>query len=128
MTLKFIRTSIISRAICFLLAFHIFNLSVDTKDVEPDYVPEDLSINDQETIVELILEKIIGIDDAIQEQDEPDQEDGGVLDFKKINLISYLNPKIIIPVYNNFNSKKVFERTSFHESPTFETLFPPPQS
>jgi hypothetical protein len=70
------------------MAIHIFNLSVDTKDVAPDCIAEDLSINDQETVVEIVLEKVLGIDNAIAEQDEPDEEDGGALDFKKINLIA----------------------------------------
>jgi hypothetical protein len=70
------------------MALHIFNLSVDTKDAAPDYVPEDLAVNDQESFVELVLEKWVGIENAITEHDEPDQEDGGALDFKKINLIT----------------------------------------
>ena len=86
--MKFFRNHIITRFFCILMALHIFNLSVDTKDTAPDYVPEDLAVNDQESFVELVLEKWVGIENAITEHDEPDQEDGGALDFKKINLIA----------------------------------------
>lgn len=43
-------------------------------DANPDSVPEDLTINDQETIIELILEQGIGIDNAIAEHDETGDE------------------------------------------------------
>jgi hypothetical protein len=57
--MNFFRKTIISRIFCILMAVHIFNLSVDTKDAAPDCIAEDLSINDQETVVEIVLEKRI---------------------------------------------------------------------
>lgn len=43
-------------------------------DSNPDNIAEDLTINDQETVVELVLEQCIGIDNAIEEHDEPGNE------------------------------------------------------
>ncbi|WP_051664203.1 hypothetical protein [Dyadobacter crusticola] len=54
------------------LALHILNLSVDSPDGQPYFVAEDLSINDQESFVELVVEKILGFDDAFAEFDDPD--------------------------------------------------------
>jgi hypothetical protein len=57
-----------------LLAVHIFNMSIDTPDGQPYYMPEDLSINDQESVVELVLEKGLGMENAVAEHDEPGDE------------------------------------------------------
>lgn len=125
--MKFFRKHIISRTVCLLMALHILNLSVDTKDAAPDYVPEDLSINDQESFVELILEKWIGIDNAITEHDERDQEDGGALDFKKTNLITQNFYTV------NFASEeidKVYSNNYFlsFQNPCFEIIPRPPRA
>jgi hypothetical protein len=56
------------------MAFQIFNVSIDMPDGTAQDVPEDLSINEQESVVELILEKGLGYEDAIAERDEPGDE------------------------------------------------------
>jgi hypothetical protein len=55
-----------------LLALQILNLSVDSPDGHPFFVAEDLSVNDQESLVEFFVEKILGIHDAFPEFDDPD--------------------------------------------------------
>lgn len=52
---------------------YFLNISVDTADLQPSYAPEDLSINDQESIVEIMVEQILGFEDAIPEYDDNDQ-------------------------------------------------------
>jgi hypothetical protein len=71
------------------MAIHIFNLSVDTRDARPDYVPEDLSFNDLESVAEILLEDVLKINNAFAEHDESDSEDGGSLDIKKEILFSH---------------------------------------
>ena len=56
------------------MALYLFNLSADAPDQAPDYIPEDLSINDQESFVEIFLERILGFSSAIPEYDEDDHE------------------------------------------------------
>ena len=77
------RQHIIFRIVCLMLAFHIFNFSVDTPDAKPDYIPEDLTYNDIESVAELVLEKVLNIENAIAEHDEKDTEDGNSFDLKK---------------------------------------------
>lgn len=72
--MKFFRQHIIFKVFCCLFAIHIFNISVDMPDSNPDNIAEDLTINDQETFVELVLEQFIGIENAIEEHDEPGNE------------------------------------------------------
>ncbi|MEO6304327.1 MAG: hypothetical protein ABIP51_14270 [Bacteroidia bacterium] len=44
-------------------------------DANPDSIPEDLTINDQESVVEIVLEQVLDIDNAIAEHDEADDTD-----------------------------------------------------
>lgn len=69
------------------MGLYLLNISVDSADPYPDYVPEDLSINDQESIVEIVLEKILGYDNAIEENDDNDTEDHNKKTITKIDLI-----------------------------------------
>ncbi|WP_239970595.1 hypothetical protein [Confluentibacter citreus] len=57
------------------MGLYFLNISVDTVDVYPNYIPEDLSFNDQESIVEIIVEQVLGFENAIEEHDDPDTED-----------------------------------------------------
>jgi hypothetical protein len=60
------------------MALWLFNLSVDPPDnigseiVVMGHLTEDLSINDMETISEIVLEKILGFEEAVPEGDEED--------------------------------------------------------
>jgi hypothetical protein len=92
--MKVFRRHIVFRIICCLLAVHIFNISVDMPDANPDDVAEDLTINDQETIVELVLEKCIGIEDAIAEHDEPGDESQNFEMTKEFQLYTHDRPLI----------------------------------
>lgn len=56
------------------MCLYLLNGSVDSPDMSPDYIPEDLSYNDQESILEIILEKVLGFDNMIAEYDERDTE------------------------------------------------------
>jgi hypothetical protein len=90
--MKFFRQHIIFRYLCVLLALHIFNVSVDMPDAQPDYIAEDLTINDQESIVELVFEKVLGVEDAFAEHDEQDESNAQSFemskDFKLYNQVA----------------------------------------
>ena len=53
----------------------ILNSSVDTPDINNYGVSENLNFNDQETIIEIILEKVLLIEDAFFEVEDTDNED-----------------------------------------------------
>jgi hypothetical protein len=71
------------------MAVHIFNCSVDTPDAQPDYVPEDLSYNDMESVSEIVLEKVLEINNAVAEHEENDTDDGNGFDLKKEIVFYY---------------------------------------
>jgi hypothetical protein len=76
--------SAISRILILLLVVHVLNLSIDAPDPLPDYIPEDMSVNDIETIAEYVLEKYLDIDNALPEHDEDDNAGDGKL--KKVDF------------------------------------------
>ncbi|WP_154856299.1 hypothetical protein [Cyclobacterium xiamenense] len=69
-----IRKSWFLRNFWTFMAIYVLNCSVDMPDEHADHVPEDLQINDQESIVELILEVGLGMEDAIPEQEDADAD------------------------------------------------------
>lgn len=56
------------------MAVHIFNCAVDAPDSTPFGMPEDLTYNDMESIVEIIVEQVLGYDNAFPEYDDPDTD------------------------------------------------------
>jgi len=55
-----------------LLAAVIFNLSIDPPDRESPGMPEDLSVNEIESFVELVAEQWLAIEDFLPEHNESD--------------------------------------------------------
>jgi hypothetical protein len=110
------------------MALHIFNISVDMPDANPDSEPEDLTINDQETIVELVLEKCIGIENAIEEHDEPGDESQSFEINKEFQLFSIAFTKV------NFNrpyielNKQIPEKIIDLPTVISEIVPPPPKA
>ncbi|GAB3537684.1 hypothetical protein GCM10027443_31140 [Pontibacter brevis] len=86
-------------ALCFL------NSSIDTLDPNPEHIPEDLSFNDQESVVELLLEKVLGFENAIVEYDDHDTEEHTK---KKTSKIDFFVQYAIQQPYpdNTFNLRK----------------------
>lgn len=70
---------LIYRVFCFLMALHVINVSIDTRDQHVIYsetgeAHEDLSINDMESFVEFVVEDLLGMSNAIPEHDDPDED------------------------------------------------------
>lgn len=70
-----IRHNLFLKYIWAFLAFLIFNYSIDIPDFYGDSVAEDLTFNDIESISELVLEVVLGVDNAVPEHDEDDSDD-----------------------------------------------------
>ncbi|MDH7911400.1 hypothetical protein [Winogradskyella sp. SYSU M77433] len=86
-----IRNSLFSKILWGFMGLYFLNISVDAADPNPEYIPEDLSFNDQESIIEFILEKVLGYEDAIQEYDDYDSEDHNTKKNSKIDFLVYLD-------------------------------------
>lgn len=70
-----INNHIVTATFCLLFALHLFNISVDIPDEHHEFHVENLSYNDQESIVEFFVEKILGYENAFEEKDDVDHED-----------------------------------------------------
>ena len=103
------------------MGLHLLNISVDTADLYPEYIPEDLSINDQESIVEIVLEKVLGYEDAIKEYDDHDTEDHNKKTNVEIDLTTQciaeiaLNQKFITTARQSFPNDDTLLATGFNE-------------
>jgi hypothetical protein len=83
-----IRNSIFTKILWGLIGLYLLNISVDPADPYPKHTPEDLSFNDQESIIEIILEKVLGYEDAVKEYDDKDTEDHKEKSNTKTHLVA----------------------------------------
>lgn len=81
--MQFIRQHIIFKYIWLLMTGLFINTSVDPIDPEGDWVPEDLSVNEMETITEIVAEKLLNIDDCFQETNDNDPDERTVIKIVK---------------------------------------------
>lgn len=52
----------------------MLNMGIDTTDPNPQHIPEELTFNDQESSFEIVIETVLGYEDAIKEYDDIDAE------------------------------------------------------
>ena len=127
--LNSIRNSKSLRLFCAFLALYILNCSIDTSDIYQTETPEDLTINHQESLAELIIEKVLGFENAIPELDDTDAENHSTL--KKSGTVDFfILPNYTVEVANflpELTSKNlVFSKTSSLQT-YFEIHSPPPE-
>lgn len=104
------RQHIIFRVFWLVMAIHIINCSVDAPDTHANYVSEDLSYNDMESIAEILLEQVFGIENAIAEHEEYDPEGGYSFNINKETVYYY---QIEVKNTNIFN-KGLLQITSIN--------------
>lgn len=89
-------------------------MSIDPKDVQPAWMQEDLTLNEIESIIELVSEDILGFSDAIPEHEEADGDTNNhsfshvyirssILEFtKKIHFNSNLYYRVVnVSIYSS---------------------------
>jgi hypothetical protein len=128
--MSFLHKHIILRYLWVLMALHVLNCSIDTPDVNPDSVPENLSYNDIESISELLIEEVMGFENAIAEHEERDTEDGGSIEVGKILFFCQSSPEYRIKPTLLFVQNKAIPLTyEANFIPQFQPdiVSPPPQ-
>ncbi|MDT0690860.1 hypothetical protein RM549_13765 [Salegentibacter sp. F188] len=101
--IKAIRNSAFTKVLWGLMALYFLNISVDSADPFPEHISEDLSINDQESFIELVVEKILGYENAIEENDD---NDSGENINKVPKLVFTVHPSIDNISIKAFSGKK----------------------
>jgi hypothetical protein len=125
-----VREHIITKFIWAFMAFFLLNLSIDTPAPAEASYEAQLGFNDQESIIELVLEKMVGIEDAIAERD--DEEGSGDKESHltaKIKLLLFSSLNWISPQYDFSYKKTQFPIFIGHESTgRIEKDAPPPEA
>ncbi|MEC8831632.1 MAG: hypothetical protein VX772_04680 [Bacteroidota bacterium] len=90
------------------MGLYLLNVSVDSPDRYPDYIPENLSINDQESVIEILVEKVMGLGDVFVEYDDPDKEDHNGGSSFKIQLTFFTDAGPEANIMLSYRKKKKF--------------------
>lgn len=125
--MNLLRSILPLRAVVLLLSMEILNLSIDPPDLRP-YHPEDLSVNDIESIAELVLENVFGVQNAVKELEDQDTPDGSPFTLK-VDLYSSLSAKLHPKPYF-FILKKSYQdlQKNRFKSVFSEIASPPPKA
>jgi hypothetical protein len=110
------------------MAIYLLNISVDIADKHPEHIPEDLSINDQESMVEVFVEHILGFENAIAEYDDPDTEQHNQKKLTKLEL--QLHEQLAHEIAMQHPSEKRLPYTSYSDRLTHRFAIidsPPPK-
>ncbi|MGG8495222.1 hypothetical protein ACQY1Q_02290 [Tenacibaculum sp. TC6] len=121
-----LRNSIYTKFLWGLMGLYLLNFSVDPVDLYPEQIPEDLSINEQESIIEIIVEQILGYEDAIGEYDDTDTEDYGEKTTIKIDFIAQTSGNSGNNQFNIKRRKQKFPVYTTHLTNGFQELSTPP--
>ncbi|TLF45400.1 hypothetical protein [Maribacter aurantiacus] len=108
------------------MGVYLLNISVDTIDPKPEYIPENLAFNDQESIVEIVVEQLLGFEEAFEEFDDPDTEEHNTSSKVKINLISAFFFEYGLDTSNFETAIKTFPNYRMHLPHGFGQLITPP--
>ncbi|MEK6479063.1 hypothetical protein WJR50_16065 [Catalinimonas sp. 4WD22] len=98
--ITYIRHSVCFRYLWAAMALYLLNISVDATDPYPEHIAEDLSINDQESMVEIFIEKILGYENAIAEYDDQDTDEQTKKSKVGIDLYFSCHHKHTLPLFN----------------------------
>jgi hypothetical protein len=111
------------------MAGYLLNISVDASDPKPQTSKEDLTINDQESLIEILFEQILGYENAFEEYDDHDPEDHSKKKSSKIELTKWIPNS-----FQTFNHCTILEASLvslpqlFNASENMELDSPPPKS
>lgn len=113
-----------NRFLAGLLALYLLNISVDFQHPRIN-VREDISINEIESLAELVVEEIVQVEDFFEELPESDREPIVKVNFTLIFIIS---GPLQLPVRHEVDLQSDFaELTSSFTNLTPTILTPPPQ-
>lgn len=124
---------LVYRYLCFLMALHVINISIDTSDRtflsgRATAYHKDLSSNEIESITEFVLETCLGIVDAIPEQDDPDDDAGfaGQPQDHTFTQLFVFTPLLPAVHYLTMGDRPF--QAAHVSTPVSEIVAPPPQS
>ena len=115
----------IQKVLWLFMACYFINSIVDAPNL--NLYTSAVYFNEQETIIELVVEKVMDFGDVIPETNDTDNQEQTSL--KKLKLDVYfptLKLVFLQPLYN-FNTKTFCHSDSFVENPFHSIFSPPPE-
>jgi len=108
----------------------MLNLSIDVTDNISSSTSNNLSLNDQESIIEVVLEKVLGFENVITEKDTSDTDKSFAL--KKHKILEYiitikLQSKIFFELAIPAKTNTIYKFPYFKD-PSLSILYPPPKA
>lgn len=113
----------------FILGLHMFNCSINISDNVEVLSDEDLAFNDQESVVEFIIEILLGNTDAFDEYNDIDSEEQSLKKHSnfQLHLNSFFSSAHFLVSDFAFSSDSAFSYNRLiHEGVSFLNN-PPPQ-
>lgn len=113
-----------------LLALYFLNISIDVTNSFAYDVPENLNYNKQESVIEMLVEKVFGFENAIAEYDEQDA-DQSLQTKKTITIDAFVLPAQPNNINHGFaytEIQKLFHYTQTSRPAYREIPSPPPDS
>lgn len=110
-----------------LMAFHLFNISVDAPDLPTHDAGENLAYNDMESVSEFFLEEMLCIEDAVPECEDPDREDDSGTFGKTLLVLGMPEPGLFpwLPMPAG-ELRRSPTRTNTHRNGYSPDIVPPP--
>ena len=123
------RNTLLVRYFWGFMSLYFLNCCVDSADVQSNYLPENLTYNDQESVIEIIVEKLLVYDNAIAEYDDNDTNDN-IVGKTTFSLGLFVLPS----AYFHINEKILILKNQYLSGqnliiliPFFEINTPPPE-
>lgn len=129
--MKYIKNHIGNRVLCLLMALHILNFSIDNPHTLFEHNKVDADFDEVDSVVELVLEDVLQIEDAIPEHHAKTPityklnakkmiwlfEEYQAIQFKKTIAVNY-KPAVTTTFYS----------TQIYNSPLLSLFSPPPEA
>lgn len=112
------------RILCCILALHLLNYSIDPQD--PEFVPEDISFNEIESIAELVAE-VFGLEAFFEDFDENDTDGADHADSFQFFCSPRSSVAITHPADFILDHKWSKAGDNRHVSPFLGIFVPPPK-
>ena len=128
--IKQIRHSLLTQYFWGFMSLYLLNCFVDSLDAQPNHFPEDLTYNDMESIIEIVVEKALGFENAIPEYDDNDTNQNSHL---KSNFFTdfFVIPIIGLSIDKNYmclKKEKLVFQNPILLTPYFKIHIPPPEA
>ncbi len=125
---QLIKNSSLTPFFWFMLGLFFLNISVNPADIEFK-TKTSSTYNEQESLIEIVVEKVFGFENAIAEQDDTEPEDFSLKNNFKLSVLMFPeNNYFEILFFENQSSKKIFLPKNFTSAYYFNLISPPPET